>query len=643
MSAGPVLGAWGLRTAFVLVVGLAAFALWWLTLHPAARDGAPTHLTLLVPDGAPEDDVHVQAWQAAAAETGFALEVLSASQLMRQDSAPRETALIVPDGMHTRMNDALVAHLERLVGGGARLMLVHDAGTATMDGRYHPRVSRLSTLAGVRYALYGELREDMFVGQVALIDAAAVPLLQIPPGKLMREGSDSPLTSAQPTPLGDEDLAVVSYHYGRLGYSVFKTAGQFDGQRLMHGTGDNLIAGVHRVGAGAVLFVNLPLTYLKLRTDGFLLHVFLRYFAQEMVRLPQLAPMPNAQGALIMNWHIDSARAVPAMEQLRAVGAFEQGPYSVHLTAGPDVDVPGDGLGMDLAHNPAMQAWVRFFASRGDEVGSHGGWIHNEFGRLIGSQAPALSAALIERNTAVVSQASGKAVREYSAPTGSHPAWVTPWLRERGVLAYYFTGDIGMPPTRSFQDGQRGPGDSWAFPVLSFGRFAAFEEAGAHHVPEAEVAAWLNDVADFCAATRTVRLMYFHPPGVAIFRGAFASWMQHTKSLVASGRLRWTTMAQHADFSNRRLRAQWSVQADHAPGASKGSVRLQARHPESLDQLSWMLPADRYAEPRVLDGQARVLRDGAYWRVTAGPTTHLDVGTAIVTAAGEATTAARQP
>jgi hypothetical protein len=643
MSAGPVVGVWGIRTAFVLVVGLAAFALWWLSFHPTSRGGAPSHLTVLVPDGAPEDDVHVQAWQAAAAETGFALETVSASQLMRQDSAPHETVLIVPDGLHTRMNDALVAHLERLVRGGARLMLVHDAGTATMDGRYHPRASRLSKLAGVRYALYSELREDMFVGQVARIDPAAVPLLQIPPGKLMREGSDNPLTSAQPAPLGDEDLAVVSYHYGRLGYSVFKTDGHFDGRRLMHGTGDTLIAGVHRVGAGEVLFVNLPLTYLKLRTDAFLLHVFLRYFAQDMVGLPQLAPMPNAQGALIMNWHIDSGAAVPAMEQLRAVGAFEQGPYSVHLTAGPDVDVPGDGKGMDLTHNAAMQAWVRFFASRGDEVGSHGGWIHNEFGRLIGSQAPAVSAALIERNSAAVSQASGKAVREYSAPTGSHPAWVTPWLREHGVLAYYFTGDIGMPPTQSFQDGQRGPSDAWAFPVLSFGRFAAFEEAGANHVPEADVAAWLNDVADFCAATRTVRLMYFHPPGVAIFRAAFASWMQHTKGMVASGRLRWTTMAQHADFSNRRLRAQWSVQADPGPDASKGSVRLQARHPQSLDQLSWLLRADRYTEPRVLDGQAKVLRDGPYWRVTAGPTTHLDVGTAIVTAAGESTSGGRQP
>ena len=495
-----------------------------------------------------------------------------------------------------------------------------------MDGRYHPQASRLSALAGVRYALYGEWGADMLTEQVAWVDAAAVPLLQIPPGKLMREGNDSPLTSAQPAPLAGEDLALVSYHYGRLRYPGFKTAGAFDGQRLMHGAGNVLVAGVHRVGAGQVLFVNLPLTYLKLRTDGLLLHAFLRYFAQDIVGLPQLSPMPNAQGALIMNWHIDSASAVPAMEQLKGLGAFEQGPYSVHLTAGPDVDVPGDGQGMDLARNATMQDWVRFFVGRGDEVGSHGGWIHNEFGRLITIQTPAQSAALIDRNTQAVSNASGKSVREYSAPTGNHPAWVTPWLREHGVLAYYFTGDIGMPPTRSFQDGQRGQHDVWAFPVLSYGRFAAFEEAGAHLVPEAEMAAWLKDVADFCASARTVRLVYFHPPGVTLFRNAFASWLLHTRGLVNSGTLRWTTMAQHADFSNRRLQTQWRVE----PGDGPTAIRLLADHPSSLDQLTWLLPADRYAEPHLLQGQALVARDGPFWRITAGPGLHLEVGAARV-------------
>ena len=613
---------WGRRAIAGLIAAVLAVGLWNVVVHrPPAAAKAPTHLALLVPDGLADNDVHVEAWQDAAAEIGFPLQVVTASELLRSGGRHRDAALIVPDAVHRRMNDALVAHLERRVHDGALLMLVHDAGVADMAGHYHPRRSRLSALAGVDHALYGRLGAGMLGEQGAWLEAAAVPLLRLPPGKLMRDADPAPLTSARPVPQPGEALAVAGYHYGRLRYPVFATEGRFDGQRLMHGEGDTLMAGLRAVGAGRVLFVNLPLGYLKLRTDGFFLHSFLRFFAQDVARLPQLSPMPDAEGALIMNWHIDSAAAVPAMETLAALGAFRQGPYSVHLTAGPDVDVPGDGLGMDLANNPGMRAWVRRFAERGDEIGSHGGWIHNEFGRLIDKQAPALSTAMIERNSAAVSQASDRPVREYSAPSGNHPAWVSPWLREQGIRAYYFTGDIGMAPTRSFQDGKRPLPDMWAFPVLSYGAYAAFEEARAAGVPEADVAAWLKDVADYCARFRTVRLVYFHPPGIALFPRAFADWLAHTKRLVDDGELQWMTMAQYADFANKRLQARWQLADDNAAGGSKGAgatQRLTASHPVSLQSLTWLLPLARYGRPQVLAGEARIEADELNWRVTAG-------------------------
>ena len=601
---------WRRRVAMLLLLAAAGVVLGL----SAGRTGASeslTHLLLVVPDDAREDDVHVLAWRDAAAEIGFALEVMSASRLVREDTLHRDAGLILPDTVHRRMNDALLAHLTRRVHDGAPLLLIHDAGVADLRGSYHPMQSRLSALAGVRYALYGDAKEGMLRDEVAWVDARALPLIRVPPGKLIRQGSDNPLTSAQPAPQGGEQLTVVGYQYGRLRYPVFATAGAFEGRQLMGGDGGSVLAGMRRAGRGVVLFVNLPLTYLKLRTDGFFMHAFLRMFAQDVMHLPQLSPLPKARGALIMNWHIDSAAALPAMEKLSALGVFEQGPYSVHLTAGPDVDTPGDGGGMDLATTSTMRAWVRRFAERGDEVGSHGGWIHNEFGRLISSQRPARSTDLIERNSAVVSQASGKVVREYSAPTGTHPAWVTPWLREHGIQAYYFTGDIGMAPTRSYQDGARGPSDMWAFPVLSFGIHAAFEEASAAAVPEAQLGAWLNDVADFCATDRTIRLVYFHPPGLVIFPRAVESWFDHAGGLVREGRLGWMTMAHYAEFANRRLQVQWQWHAESS------GWRLEASHPHSLAEMTWLLPAQRFERPAVTLGQAQVVREGAYWRVTA--------------------------
>ena len=595
----------------------------------------------------------MQAWRDAAAELGFALDVVGDSQLLRDPAGWRDAALILPDTVHRRANEALLAHLTRRVAAGARLMLVHDAAVLDMDGHYHPEQARLSPLAGVRYALWGALGTGMLREQQAQVLPQALPALQLPPGKLLRDSTGRPLTSVPPLPTAQERLTVVGYQYGPLRYPMFRTAGAYDGERLMAAADDTLLAGLREVGRGRVLFVNLPLGYLKLRTDGLLLHSLLRLFAQDVALLPQLSPMPQGRGALVMNWHIDSAAAVPAMQQLADLGAFDQGPYSVHLTAGPDVDRDGDGLGMDLARNAVMRDWVRRFAARGDEIGSHGGWTHNAFGQMVGTQDRAQSAAMIERNSLAVAEASGRPVREYSAPTGNHPAWVTGWLHERGVQAFYFTGDSGMAPTRSFQDGHRPPPGMWAFPVLSQGQVAAFEEAHRQGMPEADVAAWLADVSDFCADAHTLRLVYFHPSGVMLYPAAFKAWLRHSRQLVEAGRLRWMTMAQYADFANRRLRVLWRIEPlDGAaslagvgpvgpPGAGTGSAaapaqRLAASHDEDLAGATWMLPVQRWAEPRLAEGEARIARDGAFWRVEAvrGKRLVLDLLPAVAAAAG---------
>jgi peptidoglycan/xylan/chitin deacetylase (PgdA/CDA1 family) len=621
MTTTPVSNRVWLARGALLVLALAALVVFGLLGQaPPAPALAPLRLALLVPDDLDLADRHVQAWRDAAAELGFPMSVLRASELLRAGTSAQDAALVVPDQVHRRMNDALVAALEARVRGGARLLLVQDAGVQDMDGSYHPQQSRLSRLAGIPYALYGELRGRMSGQNVAWVEGAAVPLLRLPPGKLIRDGESEPLNSTQAAPLDDEPLAVVGYHYGRLTYPVFTTRGTFAGRRLMHAQEGSLLAGLHTLGLGQVLFVNLPLTYLKLRTDGLLLHSFLRYFAQDVAGLPQLAQVPDARGAMIMNWHVDSAAAVPAIERLESLGAFEQGPYSIHLTAGPDVDQVGDGLGMDLARNPAMQQWVRRFVARGDEVGSHGGWIHNAFGRSVGLQPPQRARALIERNVAAVQAASGQPVREYSAPLGHHPGWKTPWLHEHGIGAYYFTGDIGMAPTRSYQDGRRSQDGMWAFPVLSYGAHASFEETWTAGIAQSDIGAWLKDVADYCVQFRTVRMVYFHPPGVALFPNAFRDWLQHTGALVRAGDLRWITMAQYTAFANARLAVEWDVQADAHDASAQ---LLQARHPHTLEHFAWLLPTRRYAQPRVLQGRAVVTRDGDDWRVVAGDTSLL--------------------
>lgn len=617
MKTGLVAGGSGRRIGVAVLAAAVLLAAWMLLRHPAADATRPDHLALVVPDEYAADDPGVTAWRDAAQEIGVPLVVIRASELLRDDAAGRHAALILPDQVHRRMNDALLADLARRVEtDGARLMIVHDAGVLDMNGHYADE-SRLSALTGVRYALYGRLTTGMVGEQRAWVEAAALPLLRMPPGKLVSDDDNQPLTSAHPAPRPDARFGMIGYQYGRMRYPAFATTGDYPGLRLMTGEDGTLLAGLRRAGAGQVLFVNLPLAYLKLRTDGLFLSSFLGYFATGVAGLPTLSPMPDAQGALVMNWHIDSGAAVPAMEQLAARGGLGQGPYSVHLTAGPDVDREGDGQGMDLANNATMRRWVARFAERGDEIGSHGGWIHNAFGKQVNTQDPAKSAALIERNTEVVSQASKAPVREYSAPTGSHPGWVTPWLRAHGFTAYYFTGDIGMAPTRSYQDGRRGPDGIWSFPVLTYGADASFEEARANRVDEEDIDAWLQDVADYCATNRTVRLVYFHPGGIALFPAAFEHWISHVAELKKKGTLRWATMASYAAFAERRTDVTWTLAREDR------HLVLDAKHPASLDAMTWLFPMARYGRPVVRQGRAEVAADGADWRVIADETQHL--------------------
>ncbi|MFM2341826.1 MAG: hypothetical protein RLZZ592_1479 [Pseudomonadota bacterium] len=601
------------RATSVLLLITATAATGWVFREDRPAAAAAQRLILVLPDTAADDPAPQAAWQHAAEELGLKLEPMSASELLRQRGRP-DDALILPDTVHRRIGDALLATLRERVRAGNRLMLVHDAGLQDVDGRYHDERSRLSDLAGVDYALYGELGTGMLRETEVQVLPQHLDTLGVPPGKLVHGAEDLPDVRPRSGPTDADDPPVLAgYRYGRLRYASFATRGALDGTLLMQAPDGSVIAGERAVGAGQVLFVNLPLTQLKLSTDGLLLHAFLQHFARDLAGLPQLSPVPEGIGAVIMNWHVDDRKALPALERAAELGAFDPGlgPYSIHLTVGPDVDRPGDGRGMDLPGNPQAQAWVQRLAAQGHEIGSHGGWIHNQFGAEVGTMPRAQAAELIERNLRAIERFSGRPVREYSAPVGNHPAWVSGWLQDNGIGSYYFTGDTGMAPTRSFQDGRVPRPDLWSFPVLGFGRQASFEEARASGLPEQVVADWLDAVSDFCADQGTLRLVYFHPIGLVMYPRAFQEWLRHSRALTEAGRLRWMTMDQYTRFARRRLATQWSLQPQGT------GLQLQASHAESLAGLTWLLPAARHARPTVLTGDARIDRQGTRWRIRA--------------------------
>jgi hypothetical protein len=587
----------------------------------ADRRGDTVALALLLPDGADLRDPLVTAWTDAAREEGVPLHVITTNDFLRPVSLEglRFAGIILPDSVHTAANDVLLGKLKDYVDGGGALMIVFDAATLSIPFRtYASRWSRLSGLAGIEYAFYDELGANTTRFSPIMGSRGAFLSLDIAPGKFtLPDSDDVPLPSASTPGTASAQMlneyTLSGYGYQAFEYGHYVTRGEYAGRELLYTPSGDVIAGVRNQRQGHVLFVNLQLGYLKTQTDGLLLHGFLHYFATELAGLPALSAAPRGRGGLVMNWHVDAEPAIEALEELKHSAIFRQGPYSVHVTAGPDVDEFGDGGGFDAPRSAEAQRWLKFFAARGDQVGSHGGWIHNYFGYNVGENNRDDFEQYLALNKAALEKVTRRPVTEYSAPVGTHPTWVTSWLEANDIHAYYFTGNTGMGPTRTYRDGKRSARSAWAFPVLTLGANASFEELAEDEVPAETVATWLESVAQFAADRHVIRLVYFHPPGLLEYQPEpIERWLSRTARLSALGRFAWYTMTDVADFLDRREGVDWRVDRN-----ASGDIVVTATHADSLERQAWFVPAQRYVEPRIRDGAGDVTLDAGQWIVRA--------------------------
>src|SRR5215469_5149271 len=445
-------------------------------------------LMLLLPDDVDPSAPAAREWLDAANEEGLHVVPIHDSDFLNPLSRIHASGVILPDQLHRSGNDVLTGELYRYVQNGGNLMVVYDACIWDLNGRFLPGASRLSGLVGVRYALYDLYRTSTMEPAQVTGTASAMRELGIPPGSFSAIDSSGKLASWRPgaeSDKADDRFGFATYLYGAVDYSVFRTQGDFDGHVLLtskHG----LAAGYRQELLGQVLFVNLPLGYLTSRTDGLLLHSFLHFFAVRMMGLPYLASVPEGVGGLIFNWHIDARSSLRPLKTLADGGVFDRGKFSVHFTAGPDVDAFGDHKGLDISHDPEAQKWIHYLRARGQSIGSHGGWIHNYFGYHVSDSNEREFEKYLAMNRDAIERVTGVRVTEYSAPVGNHPAWVTRWLEKNGFLAYYFTGDAGLGPTRVYRGSERDR-SIWAFPILHMGKEASLEEMGFDEVPIAAV------------------------------------------------------------------------------------------------------------------------------------------------------------
>jgi hypothetical protein len=568
-------------------------------------------LLLLLPDGTSFSDPKVTVWLDAASEEGLHVVPVHDSELVRPFFPTTQCAgMILPDSIHPTASDVFLTAIHSFVASGGKLMLVYDAATLSLQGRYAAKWSRVSDLAGVDYALYDTLQDNTTQWTSPTADRTLMEQMGIPPGKFypFLPQANDPNSG---TGSAGSQVQLRRYKYGELRYPSFVTSGSYSGEVLFHSSA-GLVAGEHPYKAGSVFFVNLPLGYLKANTDGLPLHVFLKYFAEHSLSLPYLMPVPDGVGGLILNWHIDSNAAIKPLQELDSWTLLQQGPYSIDITAGPDDVFLGDKKGFDIEHNPISQELVRKYVGLGHQIGSHGGWAHDYFAAHVDKDHPKDLEQFLSLNRDALQRISGNPVLSYSAPSGNQPTWVTRWLEAHGFLSYYFTGDTGMGPTQGYRDGVRVGQSIWAFPIAHLDRAAAFEEMSKEGYSSEEVEEWLQALTQFVVDHKTTRLVYFHPPGILSYHDVIDKWMEQTARLHSEGRFRWYTTTELANFLNARKDIQWKV------SNTSGTLTIDASHPDTLAHAAWRLPANKYSEPVVSTGSARVVRDGDGWIVIAG-------------------------
>lgn len=451
----------------------------------------------------------------------------------------------------------------------------------------------------------------------------------------------SPVPGSMDTLAVEDPLDVYSgYLLGALIYPSFVTQGSFGSaqgqQALAMSPQFGLVAGVNPVGAGQVLFVNLPLTYLKGRTDALMMHGFLHYFTRQMLQLPHLSAMPGGVGGMTLDWHLDAKEAQAPTQKLINLKVFSDPAalFSIEMTAGPDVVVASDRLGWNLAGNKTAQQMLKNFSKQGHAVGSHGGWIHDFYGlqvtedNALTSTGGACRHAITREdnfmqclvlNRQDVDAVTGVAGRSYSAPEGNNPRWAMNWLAQKGVVATYFGGHTGLGATRQWREGQLLNPQIWVFPVTPQGLYATFEEFQDYGVPQADVLAWYKALINFSVAQNTSRLVYAHPPGAAQWSQVLTDMLAYAKS--RRPRFAWYTMTRLADFSAQRLSVSWSQTLD----VGTGQTVFNATHPLSLKDMTWRLPKSRFSSaPSIVSGNAVVdSSDGTYWLVKANGGTQL--------------------
>ena len=555
-------------------------------------------------------------------ESGIRFDWIASTEISLFGSAALHRmydAIIFPDGINARVPEESTPELTRYAQLGGLVAIVADAGSRTDDGLYRPG-SLFATASGVENMLYDKLRTRAFgSGPMHFRDAATAQWWHVPAGKL----------------IGD-DLS--GYKYGPLTYPFPRA--EIDSTDVIVDARNEASPMITRrpVGAGLIAYIALPLGYLRDNSDAFPM-TFLTSLLTSRNTLPHLVAAPDGIGQLIVNVHIDSSVEFMGIPNLQRRGLLRHVvPMEFDVTAGPDLDRVGDGLGFNACGHGLGTSDLKVLMRFGT-IGSHGGWAHNLFAENL--EADRLTGAevreYVDRNNRCLTSVTSKPVRSYAAPAGVHPQpAMTQALDDLGIKGYYYTGDSGGPVVRPFYNGKLVSERSWAFPVMPDGKVASIGEMRDDNIPATPVERWLDQTASYAAARHGIFLVYSHSydllpsqyvaayykaerQGVVMrhdnaydvplapYAIAFGHFLDRVETLERAGRLRTTDMGSAAEFMDRFMATSFSFTK------TTGGIHVSLHNATGLRSIAFALPANWLGTGAPLPpGVRRTSNDGGY-------------------------------
>lgn len=577
-----------------------------VTMMPIAPSDKHDISVLLIynPNLSSEFNYVLKAYRSVLEEEGVPFKAVAPSFILSEEPVELVKTfpvMILPDKIARSLPSDMKFWVKEYLCEGGDVMVVFDAGSQNLKYKYLDR-GLFADLMNMNYVIYNELADSNDATTTAYLrfkDKESVQFFQIAPGKT------------------DNEFYLNGYRYGRLIFPVARVKPEtgFDKKDVYaYGhteSGEQYpVLMVKKVLGGKLLYANLPLGHLKAHADDLLLRAALRTMLFKVSSIPHLANTPGGKAGLVINWHIDWSEDWDGLEYMKKRGFFTPSVrHSIHNTAGNFTDRPGDGLGFDACGKGRS---ILASVIKNGRLGSHGGWAHNWFytNILNGTFGEKEIELYIKKNNDCLASVSGYPVTEYSAPNGVHPQpLVTRILERNGVIAYYYTGDSGSAPNRTFFDKEMVSENVIAFPVLSFRSVASFFEMNRDGYRSEDLEEWLFDLLNYLKANRAVRLIYSHSYDVPpYFPDTVLKFLKQAEQDCRSGKLNAQPMTYFARYMKRFLKTKCRFLR------KEKSLVVQLSNEQGLKDVTLAIPVHSYGEP-VETKSLKIDKDDQYYYI----------------------------